>query len=109
MKRVWLSLSLVALVFAYVAPARADCQCVAAGKKYQLGEVACLSLPEGKRLARCGMVLNNSSWTKIEDACPLAFNETAEMSRPHEVAAAAPHDVTLSDPGSVRLAGGRDH
>lgn len=109
MKKVWLSISLVGLVFAHAGPAQADCQCVAAGKKYQLGEVACLSLPEGKRLARCSMVLNNSSWTKVEDACPLAFNETAEMSRRIEVATATPHDVAHSHPGSVGLADGRDH
>ena len=108
MKRVWLSLSLVGLVFAFVAPAQADCQCVAAGKKYQIGEVACLSLPEGERLARCSMVLNNSSWTKMEDACPLAFNETAED--PLEIATAAPHDEARGHLASLRLAaGGHDH
>jgi hypothetical protein len=104
MKRVWLSLSLVGLVFAFVAPAQADCQCVAAGTRYQLGEVACLRLPEGERLARCSMVLNNSSWTKVEDACPLAFNDTAEMSPRLEVATAASHDVARGQSDSVRLA-----
>ena len=73
MKGVWIGLTFIALTAAQTAPARADCQCVAAGKKYQVGEVACLSLPEGNRLARCGMVLNNSSWTKLQDSCPVAF------------------------------------
>ena len=110
MKKVWLSFWLVGLVFAYVAPAQADCQCVAAGKRYQIGDVACLSLPEGERLARCSMVLNNSSWTKVEDACPLAINETAGMSRRLEVATAASHDAARGQHGSsVRQADDRDH
>jgi hypothetical protein len=109
MKKVWLSFALAGLVFAYAAPAQADCQCVAAGKKYQIGEVACLSLPEGERLARCSMVLNNSSWTKVEDACPRAFNETAGMAPRLETAKAAPRVMASRRPNSVRLDGGHDH
>ena len=32
----------------------------------------CLKTPTGPRLARCEMVLNNTSWTKIHDDCPAA-------------------------------------
>ncbi|MGO4831851.1 hypothetical protein AB4144_06070 [Rhizobiaceae sp. 2RAB30] len=50
----------------------ADCQCFANGRRYHHGEIACLKLPNGDQLARCDMVLNNSSWKKIQDGCPEA-------------------------------------
>ena len=84
MKTLLISFSLVGLVAAFASPALADCQCVAAGKKYGLGEVACLKLPNGNRLARCGMVLNNSSWTPLQEACPYAMTETAPISHLHD-------------------------
>lgn len=105
MKTVLLGLSLAGLAFAYTTPAQADCQCVAAGKKYHIGEVACLNLPQGKRLARCSMVLNNSSWEKLEDSCPLAFNDTAQMSTSADMAdLGSGHDVPHSH---VRISGAK--
>ncbi len=102
MKAVWLCLSTAALMFALSAPARADCQCVAAGKRYQLGEVACLS---GNRLARCGMVLNNSSWETLNESCPLAFNDTMQTPLPHSHAASADdtdhHSIDVIKTGSA--------
>ena len=50
----------------------ADCQCMANGRTFHHGEIACLRLPSGSQLARCGMVLNNSSWIKLQDGCPVA-------------------------------------
>jgi hypothetical protein len=45
--------------------------CVANGREYAQGETACITLPcQTPYLARCGQVLNNSSWKKISDACP---------------------------------------
>ena len=52
------------------APAAADCKCLANGRIFHHGEIACLSLPNGKQLAQCDMVLNNSSWKKLQDGCP---------------------------------------
>jgi len=52
--------------------ALADCQCLANGKVYHHGELACLKLPNGNQLARCDMVLNNSAWKKVSDGCPQA-------------------------------------
>jgi hypothetical protein len=50
-----------------VAPAAAhDCKCRSGGNSYKQGQVICIL---GK-LARCGMHLNNSSWTFIAEACP---------------------------------------
>jgi hypothetical protein len=43
-----------------------DCQCRFAGQKYDQGTTVCM---RGK-VARCGMVLNNSSWKIVAEACP---------------------------------------
>jgi hypothetical protein len=52
------------------APAFADPQCLANGKSFQIGQVACLTLAGQSHLARCDVVLNNTSWTKIKNDCP---------------------------------------
>ena len=45
--------------------------CRANGQWYRQGEIACIQPPcMEPRLSRCGMVLNNSAWLKIEDGCP---------------------------------------
>ena len=48
----------------------ANCYCRAQGRTFAVGETACLRTPAGPRLARCGMVLNNTSWEFSERACP---------------------------------------
>ena len=62
----------IGLAFAMAAPAAAlaDQECLANGKSYQVGQVACLTIAGESHLARCDMVLNNTSWTKIHDDCP---------------------------------------
>ncbi len=79
----------LALVLASTLPARAapswpdadqhlvqshnpDCTCRALGRSFEVGETACLATPEGRREARCGMVLNNTSWTFTARPCPEA-------------------------------------
>ncbi|MBZ9677240.1 hypothetical protein [Mesorhizobium sp. ES1-1] len=52
------------------AAALAGQECLANGKSYQVGQAACLTIAEKSQLARCEMVLNNTSWTKIGDTCP---------------------------------------
>ncbi len=42
------------------------------GRNYQLGQQVCLHVDGRRYLARCEMKLNNSSWTKLQDGCPLA-------------------------------------
>lgn len=66
------SLCPIGLAFAMAAPAAAfaDQECLANGKSYQLSQVACLTIADRSHLARCDMVLNNTSWTKIGDSCP---------------------------------------
>ena len=52
--------------------ADADCTCRGPGVVAHHGETVCLHTPMGPRLARCEMVLNNSSWTFLPDPCPEA-------------------------------------
>lgn len=69
-----LSSCIVVLTAFAPTPGRGDCQCLANGRTFHHGDIACLQLPEGPELAQCGMVLNNSSWKKIQDGCPEASN-----------------------------------
>lgn len=55
---------------AMATPAFADAECLANGKSFEIGQVACLTLSGRSHLARCDMVLNNTSWTRVDDECP---------------------------------------
>ena len=60
----------------------ADCTCRAGGRDYELGRTACLSTPQGLRLATCGMALNNTSWRFTDTPCvgaALMRGEETEM------------------------------
>ena len=61
-----------ALLAGAASPANADCTCRGPGFVAHHGETVCLHTPNGPRLARCGMMLNNSSWTFLPDPCPEA-------------------------------------
>lgn len=43
--------------------------CHAHGKIFSQGETACLAYRNSEQLARCGMVLNNSSWIRTDETC----------------------------------------
>jgi hypothetical protein len=60
----------LAIAATAVTPALAQPECLANGKSFQLGQSTCLTLAGQSYLARCDKVLNNSSWTKVEDTCP---------------------------------------
>lgn len=47
-----------------------DCTCRYFEVNYRLGETVCLRSPEGPRLARCSMVLNNTTWETLDRSCP---------------------------------------
>lgn len=86
MKRLAPAFAVASLALAAAMPARAENICVANGQTYRQGEMACLKLPcVEPYLARCSMVLNNSSWQKIADRCP-----EAEIPASTRVASAAP-------------------
>lgn len=53
-------------------PELPPCTCRANGRDFQMGETACLRTSQGTRLARCVMVLNNSSWETLQQSCPSA-------------------------------------
>ena len=59
-----------ALAMAAAAPSFAAEACLANRKSYEVGQVACLTVADQSHMARCDLVLNNTSWTKIGDACP---------------------------------------
>jgi len=72
----------IAVALGMAAPAAADeagipCYCRANGASHPVGAVVCLSTPSGMSLARCGRVLNNTSWSILSAPCP-----TASIERP---------------------------
>lgn len=77
-------LTAAAALMAPQTSAFADCKCLANGRVYNHGQLACLKLPNGEQLARCDMVLNNSSWKKVRDGCPVSEVELPPVSVPHE-------------------------
>lgn len=77
----------IAAVLAPMAPsaARADCMCAANGTRYEMGAVVCIRSPAGSWLGRCSKVLNNSSWTKLGDGCPMSLEMRAGPPLSHPV------------------------
>jgi hypothetical protein len=67
------------LASAVATPAKADCKCRAPGFIAHHGQVACLRTPEGYRLARCGMSLNNSAWIFTQESCPQASADSRRL------------------------------
>jgi hypothetical protein len=74
MRGMLVALAVIGALVSYTTVAGADCSCRGSdGNAFQLGELACIKTAKGPRLARCEMVLNNSSWTVIRDDCPSAM------------------------------------
>lgn len=82
--RIFLCAISAASAFAAPAPVQAAQACLANGKSYTIGEQACLTLGGESHLARCDMVLNNTSWTKVKDECP------GEAPKPHPTSISTP-------------------
>lgn len=66
------ALATAALITAPLLPAAADCACRYPEGKVQEGETACIRTPDGRQLAVCEKVLNNSSWRFTGRPCPAA-------------------------------------
>ena len=62
--------ALVPALFPTLAEAH-NCKCRNRGVMFELGETSCLNVDGGSYLARCEMKLNVSSWTKLQDGCPV--------------------------------------
>ena len=70
-----LSIGFLTAGFLAVSPAFAgqDCECLGNGKRIKEGGVICLQIGSSQRyLARCERNLNNTSWKKISDGCPVS-------------------------------------
>lgn len=65
-----------------------DCKCRYLDGEAKQGEFRCLKTGDGFRLARCEMVLNNSSWKFLQATCtPEQVSRRTPMSLPRQVAA----------------------
>ena len=54
-------------------PGATRCACIANGQRIEKGGIACIRPRYGAPfLAKCDVVLNNTSWTKLQDGCPTA-------------------------------------
>lgn len=76
-----------AVVIGWADPARAACTCRAEGRSFELGTTVCLKSPQGLRLARCEMALNNTSWRWLQEGCPVtgrAVPMTTALAWPHD-------------------------
>ena len=49
-----------------------NCTCRFMGRKYELGVMLCLKTPNGPRMARCELNLNNTSWKPTSTPCNIA-------------------------------------
>ena len=73
--------------------------CVNAGNRYSVGEFACIAAcHQQRRLARCDVVLNNTSWTYVSETCPSAMINPPWPSDWNEVPA-----VTVMSPVPVAV------
>ncbi|UCI21086.1 hypothetical protein FJ970_09090 [Mesorhizobium sp. B2-1-8] len=64
-------------------PVRTDAlsaSCLSDGEQFPLGSFACLGVGGQRRLARCDMVLNSPSWTKMLESCSALPSPTAVAS-----------------------------
>jgi hypothetical protein len=46
-----------------------DCSCLNRGIRFDVGQTACLQVGEREYTARCEMMLNNPSWSYVEEGC----------------------------------------
>jgi hypothetical protein len=65
-------ISATVLLIAMATGAHADCACRFAGGTVVQGQTACIKTATGESLARCEMNQNVSSWTILNQPCPIA-------------------------------------
>jgi hypothetical protein len=68
-----------------ISVAAADCTCRSQGRDFELGQSTCLQTPKGARIATCGMVLNNTSWTFTDTPC--VVSQVPPQAEPERAAA----------------------
>jgi hypothetical protein len=69
MKAILASIAVLLLSSASASAAPLSISCRAIGTVAEQGQTLCIQTPDGARLARCGMVLNVSSWTFLGQPC----------------------------------------
>ncbi len=72
-----IGLGITVILLASVCSAFADdnCSCLTStGARVEVGEIACLKTKKGMQEARCGFVLNNTSWIFTGKSCPVAWH-----------------------------------
>jgi hypothetical protein len=62
---------------------KAGCTCKYQGGDVKQGETACIKTANGNSLARCEMVLNNTSWTVLNKPCEV--EQSLKMSPTPEI------------------------
>ena len=67
-----------------------ECRCLYQGKYFNQGDLVCLTVGGTARLARCGMLLNNSSWQFVQNGCPSALMTVLPPGRLAGLAGIAP-------------------
>ncbi len=63
---------LIGALTASQALAGEECTCRHKDGETALGQIACIRSPNGMTMARCERVLNNTSWTFLNQPCPTA-------------------------------------
>ncbi|MEZ2221075.1 hypothetical protein [Rhizobium sp. RCC_161_2] len=90
-RHIVLELSLVVSAVIVTAPALAgqDCYCKNSdGKQHAIGEVACMTVGDKSYLAQCEMNLNVTSWSKLQEGCPVTQRSPGQQSAWHPQAIA---------------------
>ncbi|MCC6468216.1 MAG: hypothetical protein IT563_07840 [Alphaproteobacteria bacterium] len=76
--------------------ARADCNCLYNGQRYEQEDTVCMRTPQGMRMARCGMLENVAWWQMLDEPCPGTVSESL-----HTPKAPPPAQTMRSPPISV--------
>ncbi len=50
------------------------CRCRYRDREYQLGEAVCMTTHVGTVIARCDLLLNNTTWAPTTDACVISMS-----------------------------------
>jgi hypothetical protein len=97
MKRISVVLGLAFAFFASlqtpIVAQETGCTCRGPGRDFEVGQSACLMTPKGYRLAKCGTVLNNTSWIFSDTPCVSSRRQMTPASHAQVLAALdAPRD-----------------
>ena len=64
--------------------ARAECNCLYNGQRFEQEDTVCMRTPQGLRMARCGMLENIAWWEMLDAPCP---GQISALSQPNTGAA----------------------